>query len=128
MGLILQNPAPGLALQTAFKKKKVKLDLLTDINILTIVEKGIREGICQSVHRFAKANNKYMKDYYKNKELSYLQYCDVSNLYGWAMSQKLLVNNFEWIEDISQFNADFMKNYNENSDEVYFLEVNFQYF
>ena len=44
------------------------------------------------------------------------------------MSQKLLVNNFEWIEDISQFNADFMKNYNEDSDEVYFLEVNFQYF
>ena len=44
------------------------------------------------------------------------------------MSQKLLVNNFEWIEDISQFNADFMKNYNENNDEVYFLEVNFQYF
>ena len=128
MGLILQNPAPGLALQTAFKKKKVKLDLLTDIDTLTIVEKGIRDGICQSIHRFAKANNKYMKDYYKNKESSYLQYCDVSNLYGWAMWQKLLVNNFEWIEDISQFNADFMKNYNENSDEVYFLEVNFQYF
>ena len=82
MGLILQNPAPGLALQTAFKKKKVKLDLLTDIDTLTIVEKGIRDGICQSIHRFAKANNKYMKDYYKNKESSCLQYCDVNNLYG----------------------------------------------
>ena len=50
--------------------------------MLTMVEKGIREGICQSIHRFAKANNKYMKDYYKNKESSYLQYCDVNNLYG----------------------------------------------
>ena len=68
-----------------------------------------------------------MKDYDKNKESSYLQYWDVNNLYGWAMSQKLPVNNFEWIKDTSQFNEDFMKNYNEESDEGYFLEVDVQY-
>ena len=74
-----------------------------------------------------KANNKCMRDFDKNKELSYIQYWDVNNLYGWAMSQKLPVNNFEWIKDTSQFNEDFIKNYNEESDEGYFLEVDIQY-
>ena len=64
-----------------------------------------------------------MKDYGKNKESSYLQYWDVNNLYGWAMSQKFSLNNFEWIKDTSQFNEDFIKNYNEGSDEGYFVEV-----
>ena len=95
--------------------------------MLLIVEKGIRGGICHSIYQHAKANNKYMKDYDKNKESSYLQYWDVNNLYGWAMSQKLPVNNFEWIKDTSQFNEDFIKNYNEESDEVYFLEIDVQY-
>ena len=60
-----------------------------------------------------------MKGYDKNKESSYIQYWDVNNLYGWAMSQKLPVNNFEWIKDSSQFNEDFIKNYNEESDVQY---------
>ena len=66
-----------------------------------------------------------MKDYDKNKESSYLQYLDVNNLYGWAMSQKLPVNNLEWMKDSSQFNEDFIKNYNEESNERYFLEIKF---
>ena len=118
---------PGLAWQTALKKTEVKVDFLTDCDTLLMVEKGIRAGICHSISRYAKANNKYMKDYDKNKELTYLQYWDVNNLYGWAMSQKLPVNNFEWIKDTSQFNEDFIKNYNEESDEGYFLEVDVQY-
>ena len=68
-----------------------------------------------------------MKDYDKIKESSYLQYWDVNNLYGWAMSEKLPLNNFEWIKDTSQFNEDFIKNYNEESDEGHFLEVDVQY-
>ena len=92
-----------------------------------MVEKGIRGGICHSIYRYAKANNRYMKDYDKNKELSYVQYWNINNLYGWAMSQKLPVNNFEWIKDTSQFNEDFIKNYNEESDEGYFFEVDVQY-
>ena len=68
--------------------------------MLLMVEKWIRGGICHAIHRYAKANNKYVKDYDKNKESWYLNYCDVNDLYGWEMSQKLPVNNFEWIEKI----------------------------
>ena len=94
--------------------------------MLIMVEKCIRGGICHSIYRYAK-DNKYMKDYDKNKESAYLQYWNVNNLYGWTMSQKLPVNNCEWAEDTSQINEDFIKNYNEESDEGYFLEVDDQY-
>ena len=66
--------APGLSCQTALKKTKVKLDLLTDINMLLMVEKGIREGMCRFIYRYAKANNKYMRDYEKNEDSSYIEY------------------------------------------------------
>ena len=78
--------APGLALQAALKKTKVELELLTDINMLLMVEKGIRGGICHAFYRYVKANNKYLKNYDKNKEPSYLKYWNVNNLYGWALS------------------------------------------
>ena len=68
-----------------------------------------------------------MKDYDKNKESSYLNYWNVNNLYGWAMSQKLPVNNFEQIEETSQIQKKFIKNCNEESYEGYFFEVDFQY-
>ena len=76
--------------------------------MLLMVEKGIRGGISHAVHRYAKVN-KYMKDYEKNKESSYCNNWVVNNLYGWATSQKLPVNSFEWIKDTSQFNKDFLK-------------------
>ena len=74
-----------------------------------MVEKGIRGGICHSIYRYAKAKNKYMKDYDKYKESSYIQYWDVNNLHGRPILQKLPVNNLEWIKDTSQFNEDFIK-------------------
>ena len=95
--------------------------------MLLMVEKDIRGEICNSIYRYAKTNNKYMKDYDKNKESSYLQNWDVNNLYGWGMSQKLPVNNFMWRKDTSQSNEDFIKNYNEESHEGYFLEVDVHY-
>ena len=116
----------GLAWQAIFKKTEVKLDLLTDIDMLLMVEKGIRGGICHSIYQYAKANNKYMKDYDKNNEVSNLKYLDVNNLYSWAMLQKFPVNSFEWIEYTSQFNEDFIKNHNQENDG-YFFEVDVQY-
>ena len=67
-----------------------------------------------------------MKVYDKNRESPYLNYWDVTNLYGWAMSQKLPVNKFRWIEETSQFNEDFIKNYNKESGEENFLEIDVQ--
>ena len=64
---------------STLKKTSAKLDLLTDIDMLLMVKRGIREGICHSIHRYAKANNKYMKNYDKNKEPSHIQYWDVNN-------------------------------------------------
>ena len=93
--------------------------------MLLMVEKGIRRGICHFIYRYAKSSNKYMKDYDKNKGSPYLQYWDVNNLYGWEMSEKFPVNNFERINDTSQFNIGFIKNYNEESDEEYFLDVQY---
>ena len=119
--------APGLAWQAGLKRKEVRLELLTDIDLLLMVQKGIRGGICDAIYRYAKANNKYMKEYDKNKYSSYLKYWDRNNLYGWAMSQKLLVNKFEWIENTCQFTDYFIKNYNEESEKGYFLEVDVQY-
>ena len=93
---------PGLAWQACLKETSVKLQLLTDYDMLLMVEEGIRGGICLSIHRYAKAHNKYVKNYDKNKESSYIQYLDASNLYGWAMSQKLPVNGFKWVKNTSK--------------------------
>ena len=74
--------APGLAWQACVKKTGVKLELITDVDMLLMIEKGIRGGICHSVYRYAEANNKYIKIYDKNKESSYIIYMDANNLYG----------------------------------------------
>ena len=81
---------PGLAWQACLKKTDVKLELLTDYKMLLIIEEGIRGGMCQSTHRYAKANNKYMKKYDKKIESSYLTYLDANNLYGWTTCQNYL--------------------------------------
>ena len=91
-----------------------------------MVVKGIRGGICLVIHWYTKANSKYMKDYDENKESWYLKYWDENYLYGSAMSQKLPVNIFDWREDASSINEDFIKNYNEESNEGYFLKVDIQ--
>ena len=100
--------APGLAWQCCLKKTEVELELLTNIDMLLMVEKGIRAGICDAIHRYAKANNKYMKNYDKHIECNFIEcnpaessclmYLDANNLYGWAMSQKLPVNDFQWVK------------------------------
>ena len=113
---------------SVFKKKtEVELELLTDNDMLMLFEKGIRGGMCQASYRYAKANNKYMKNYDENKESSFLMYVDANNLYGYAMSKKLPVDGFKWVDDLSIFTEDFIKNYDEESDIGYLFVVNVEY-
>ena len=72
---------------------RVKLELLTDYDMYLTFEQGIRGGMCQSIHKYAEANKKYMKNYNKSIPASYLMYLDLNNLYGWAMCKKLSVSN-----------------------------------
>ena len=74
-----------------FKKTEIELELLTDNDMLLMIEKGIRGRISHAMYRYATANNKYRKNYDKNIESSYLMHLDKNNLHGWAMSSKLLV-------------------------------------
>ena len=119
--------APGLAWQACLKKTDVKLKLLTDVDMLLMVEKGIKGGTCHAMHRYAKANNKYMKDYNKDEEEPFLEYLDANNLYGWAMSEPLPADSFDRIKGLSKIDEDFIKNYDKNSDKGYILEVDVKY-
>ena len=95
-----------ISMTSSLKKTGIELELLTDNDMLLIVEKGIRRGICHAINRYAKASNKYMKNYDKSKESSYLIYLDANNSYGWAMPQTLPVNGFKEEKNILKFNED----------------------
>ena len=92
-----------------------------------MIEEGIRGRICHAVHRYAKANNRYMKDYGKSKKSSYMQYLDANNLYGAAMSQKLPMNGFKWVSDILGIDKKFVKSCNKKCSKGYILEVDVDY-
>jgi len=92
--------SPSLAWNAMLYKTKVNLELLTDIDMYRFFKAGIRGGVSMISHRYAKANNKEMKnDYDPNKESSYIWYLDANNLYGGAMSQNLPIGEFEWVEN-----------------------------
>ena len=95
--------------------------------MLMVFEDGIRGGISQASYRYAKANNKYMKNYDENKESSILIYDDANNLYGWSMCKKLPVDGFKWVDDLSIFTEDFINNYDEESDIGYLFVVDVEY-
>ena len=118
---------PGLAWQASLKKAEVKLELLTDYDILLMIEKGIRGGICQATHWYANANNKYMKNYNKNIESSYIEYLDANKLYGCAKCMD--VSKTTWVKKkkLSKFDKDFIKIYDESSNKGLFFEVDIDY-
>ena len=91
--------APGLAWDACLKMTNISLELLTDSDMLLMIEKGIRGGISIISNRYGEANNKYMKDYDKTKLSKFLMYLDANNLYGWAMTQKLPVHSFKWMSN-----------------------------
>ena len=115
---------PGLAWKACLKKTGIRLELLVDPDMLLMVERGIRGGITQSVHRWAKANNPYMgSEYNPSEPTRYLQYLDANNLYGWAMSQPLPTRGFHWVD----IHPDEIRELVNNSDKGYLLEVEVAY-
>ena len=118
--------APGFSWEACLKLTKVKLELLTDVDMLLMFEKWIRDDISQAIHKHTTANNKYMKGYNKNVTSSCLQYQDANHLYGWAMSKKLPVREFTW-DNIDLHTEDMIKNYDEDGRYDALPEVDIQY-
>ena len=115
---------PSSSWDAMLKMTGVRLDLLSDVDMLNLIEKGMRGGISTITHRYALANNKYMKNYDPQKESSYIPYLDANNLYGWAMSQKLPTGDFRWVPSPEYINLD---SYDENSARGLILEVDLEY-
>ena len=92
--------SPGLAWDAALKVTKIESELLSDHAMLLMIQKRIREGISMLSNRYGTANNKYMDSAYdESKELTYIQYLDANNLYGWAMSKPLPTHGFKWMDE-----------------------------
>ena len=91
--------APGLAWDAMLKMTKINLELLNDVDMLLMIEKGIRGGISIISNRYGKANNKYMADFNDKEASKYLMYLDANNLHGWAMSEKLPIHSFKWMTE-----------------------------
>ena len=118
--------SPGLSWDAMLKMTDIKLELMTDIDMFQFIEKGLRGGISYIANRYGKANNKYMKEYDKDKPSKYIMYLDANNLYGWAMSQYLPTGGFKWMtkKQIDNINLD---DYNDESKKGLILEVDLKY-
>lgn len=106
------------------KMTKIKLELLSDVDMYQFVERGMRGGVSYIATRHSKANNKYMKSFDENKDHKFIMYLDANNLYGWAMSQYLPTGNFKWIEDVNSID---LNNLKEDNDHGMILEVDLEY-
>ena len=116
--------APGLAWKACLKHTGIRLELLTDPNMLLMFDRGIRGGITQAVRKYASANNKYMEDKFDpNEDTSYLQYLDTNSLYGWAMSQPLPAGGFRWVD----VNPNEISELETQTDKGYILEADVSY-
>ena len=115
---------PGYTWDAMLKHTGIEFELLTDIDMILFVERGIRGGLSQCSNRYARANNKYMSSYDPSKPSSYLMYFDVNNLYGWAMCQPLPYTKFQWVENIANFDVMSVAS---DSATGYVLEVDLAY-
>ena len=120
--------APGLSWDAMLKSTGIKLDLLTDPDMLVMVEAGTRGGVSMISNRYSEANNKYMDSYNSEKPSKYIQYLDANNLYGWAMSEKMPYKDFKWA-DVNEAESleEVLSKVLLNEDLGYILEVDLEY-
>ena len=118
--------SPGLAWDAMLKMTKIKLDLMTDVDMYQFIEKGLRGGISYIANRYGKANNKYMKENDEKAPSKYIMYLDANNLYGWAMSQYLPTGGFDWLTEQQIEGLDLSK-FKEDCKRGLILEVDLEY-
>ena len=118
--------APEVAWTAVLRLTNVKLELLTDVDMLLMFEEGIRVIVSEAIHKYGTTNNKYMKSYNKSVISSYLQYLDANNLYGWSMFKKRPIGEFKWINP-NNYSSDNIKNYDDNSNTGAILKVDVEY-
>ncbi|XP_065223826.1 uncharacterized protein LOC135847991 [Planococcus citri] len=116
--------SPGLSWDAMLKYTKITLDLLTDIDMVHFIKKGIRGGLSQCSKRKAIANNTFMRNFDPSKPSHYLVYLDCNNLYGHSLSSYLGHSEFEWVEKVRNFNV---FEVNDDSETGYILEVDLEY-
>ena len=114
--------SPGLSWDAMLRMTGINLELMTDIDMYQLIEKGIRGRVSYISNRYGNANNKYMKEYDEKAPSKYIMYLDANNLYGWAMSQKLPTGNFGWIDK----NVN-LSDYDNDSSKGIILEVDLEY-
>ncbi|XP_070155804.1 uncharacterized protein [Polyergus mexicanus] len=115
---------PGYTWDAMLKHTGIRFELLTDIDMVMFVERGIRGGLSQCSNRYARANNKYLQTYDSSEPSSYFMYFDINNLYGWAMCQSLPYEDFRWVDDVTSIN---LMSVTSNSPIGYILEVDLAY-
>ncbi|XP_036144958.1 uncharacterized protein LOC118646366 [Monomorium pharaonis] len=115
---------PGYTWDAMLKYTDITFELLTDIDMIMFIERSVHGGLSQCSGRYAQANNKYMQTYDPSKPSSYLMYFDINNLYGWAMCQPLPYTEFQWVEDVSNFDVNAIA---PDSPTGYILEVDLEY-
>ena len=116
--------SPGLIWDAMSKMTGVKLEKISDADMYLFIEKGLEGGISYITKRYAKANNKYIKNYDPTKPLKFITYLDINDLYGWAMSRYLPYDGFEWLKNVDGFDVNSIS---EKSPIGYILEVGLEY-
>jgi len=115
--------SPGLAWDACLKKKGVQLELLSDPDMLLMIEQGIRGGVSMISKRYAKANNKDLGEKFNpNEKSKFIQYLDANNLYGWAISLPLPVRGFKWMTDLKN-----LREFSDQEGRGCILEVDLEY-
>lgn len=118
--------SPGLSWASCLKMTDVQLQLMTDIDQILFIEKGIRGGVSQISNRYKAANNPYLDKYDSSKVTSHLQYLDANSLYGWSMIQPLPVSDFRFLDETEIQSLD-IRSIPEDGNRGYIFEVSLKY-